>query len=182
MNVSMGTKQGLALAQLGLMLQYPRTGFAQKIETLSSSVASAYAKSARDLAQFTDACNKKSLTEFEEIYTRTFDLAAICSPYVTGYIYGDENYDRGTLMATLSEKYKELDFEAAGELPDHLSLLLQFCSLLDQEALDELISFCLLKPVSEMSDRLKDSENPYRFLIAAIFSVLEADSGGERHD
>ncbi|MBS1994165.1 MAG: molecular chaperone TorD family protein [Cyanobacteria bacterium SZAS LIN-3] len=178
MSVQIGTKKGIALAQLGLMLDYPVTGQAHRIHSLVQSVASSYPKAVKLLSEFDAAWEQKSLSEFEELYTRTFDLAAICSPYVSGYIFGDENFDRGTLMATLGDKYAELAFDSCGELPDHLSVLLRFSSLLDQEALDELVEHCLLAPVTEMTDRLKDSDNPYYFLVSAILTVLKIDHPG----
>lgn len=183
MSLQIGTKKGLALAQLGQMLDYPSGDFARNMKQISRSVASAYPKTAKQLSQFDSVCNNKSLSDFEELFTRTFDLAAICSPYITGYIFGDENFDRGTLMATLSQKYTELGFDSRGELPDHLALLLRFASWLDDEALNELISFCLIKPVTEMTERLKDSDNAYYFLLSAILSVMKTDHPGEAlHD
>lgn len=181
MTLQMGTKKGLALAQLGKMLVYPSGGYAQRMEKLSDSIISTHPKVAKQLEQFKCACRQKSVSEFEELYTRTFDLAAICSPYVTGYIYGDENFDRGTLMATLGEKYIELGFDSGGELPDHLAVLLQFCAWLDEEALDELISFCLLEPVGQMAEQLKDSDNPYYFLLQTILLVLKSDIAEGAH-
>lgn len=179
MSLKMGTKKGLALAQLGLMLGYPRQGYAQDIQRLGQSVALAYPSAGRELEQFNVLCEKRSLSEMEELFTRTFDLAAICSPYVTGYIYGDENFDRGTLMAKLGEKYAELGFDSGGELPDHLSIFLRFAGWLDEEALNELVSLCLLQPVTEMVERLKDSDNPFYFLLSAILVVLKTDLGGD---
>lgn len=179
MSLKMGTKKGLALAQLGQMLDYPSQGYAQGIQRLRQSVASAYPSAASVLEQFNTICEQRSLSEMEELFTRTFDLAAICSPYVTGYIYGDENFDRGTLMAKLQEKYAELGFDSGGELPDHLSILLRFAGWLDEEALNELISLCLLQPVTEMAERLKDPDNPFYFLLSAVLVVLKTDSGGE---
>lgn len=174
----MGTKKGIALAQLGQMFGYPTVGFDEQLARLAGSIESAYPESKKTLRLFTVAMAEKSLGEKEELFTKTFDLAAICSLYVTGYIFGDENFDRGTLMATLGDKYAELGYDTEGELPDHLPILLVFSSWLDEEALDELIRFCLLAPVNEMVDRLKDSENPYFFLLSSVLVVLKTDLAG----
>lgn len=176
MTVKMGTKKGIALAQLGLMLKYPQGDFQKDMSRLGQSVVSSFPKTKKQIELLEAALNKNSQTEFEELFTRTFDLAAICSPYVTGYIFGDENFDRGTLMATLQEKYSELGFDSQGELPDHLSLLLRFSSWLDDEELEELVSFCMLEPVKEMTDRLKDSDNAYYFILSAVLLILNTES------
>jgi len=175
LGTKMGTKKGIALAQFGQMLGYPALGHSEYLERLASSIESAYPESRKTLQQFTTGMAEKSLGEQEELFTRTFDLAAICSLYVTGYIFGDENFDRGTLMAILGDKYAELGFNTNGELPDHLSILLVFSSWIDEEALNELIQFCLLEPVTEMVDRLKDSDNPYFFLLSSVLVVLKTD-------
>lgn len=176
MTLKMGTKKGIALAQLGLMLKYPQGDFQRDMSRLGQNVVSSFPKTKKQIELLEIALNKNSQTEFEELFTRTFDLAAICSPYVTGYIFGDENFDRGTLMATLQEKYSELGFDSQGELPDHLSLLLRFSSWLDDEELEELVSFCMLEPVKEMTDRLKDSDNAYYFILSAVLLILNTDS------
>ena len=183
MSLQMGTKKGIALAQFGQVLEYPSKINAQSRQRLCDSIVLSYPKAAKEIDQFCSYCSCVELSKLEEVFTRTFDLAAICSPYVTGYIFGDENFDRGTLMAVLGEKYTEYGFNSGGELPDHLAILLRFSGWLDEEALDELIKFCLLQPVSEMVDRLKDSDNPYYFLLSALLVVLKCDlSGDSKHD
>jgi nitrate reductase molybdenum cofactor assembly chaperone NarJ/NarW len=175
LGTKMGTKKGIALAQFGQMLGYPTLGHSEYLERLAFSIESAFPESKKTLQQFTTAMAEKSLGDQEELFTRTFDLAAVCSLYVTGYIFGDENFDRGTLMSILGDRYAELGFNTNGELPDHLSILLVFSSWIDEEALNELIQFCLLQPVTEMVDRLKDSDNPYFFLLSSVLVVLKTD-------
>ena len=183
-----GTKKGIALAQLGQMLDYPgilagsSVEFAQSIHKLVVSVSAAYPPSscgaAKYLAKFDAACKKLPIGEMEEIYTRTFDLAALCSLYVTGYIFGDENFDRGTVMAKLSDRFSELGFDTGGVVPDHLAVLLRFASWLDDEALSELVTLCLLGPVGEMTKQLNKDDNPYFYLLSAIQAILKVDQAG----
>lgn len=174
-----GTKKGIALAQLGQLLDYPDEEFFSKLQSVSVSVASAFPRAGKPLKEFEEQAALVTLSDLEELYTRTFDLAAIASPYITGYIYGDENFDRGTLMACLSENYARLGFDLNGELPDHLAQLLRFASLLDEETLDELISFCLLKPVAEICQQLKSCDNAYFHLLSAIDTTLNSAPSGE---
>ena len=196
LGVQSGTKKGIALAQLGQMLQYPgllasnsasaspnsSADYFATIHRLVASVSTAYpansCAAAKHLAKFESACKNLSLGEMEELYTRTFDLAALCSLYVTGYIFGDENFDRGTVMAKLSDRFSELGYDTAGELPDHLAVLLRFASWLDDEALNELVVFCLLEPVSEMIKQLNKDDNPYFYLLSAVHAVSKVDRVG----
>lgn len=167
------TARGEALCSLGQLLDYPQEDFAERTEFLTEQVTQQYPATKKLLTQFVQGCHRKTQGELEELYTRTFDLAAICSPYITGYIYGDENFDRGTFMALLGEKFQEMGFDTRGELPDHLAVLLRFSAALDSETLDELISFCLLDPINQMEERLQDADNPYTHLLAAISLVIK---------
>ncbi|MBX9948249.1 MAG: molecular chaperone TorD family protein [Candidatus Obscuribacterales bacterium] len=176
-----GTMRGITLAQLALMLCYPDEQFHSKLDGLTDSIGSVYPEALKPFKRFCELSKASSLAELEELYTRTFDLAAIASPYITGYIYGDENYDRGTLMACLSENYSRLGFELEGELPDHLALLLRFSSWLDEETLDELIEYCLREPVAQMCEQLRNSDNMYFFLLSAISAVLNSAQRGDSH-
>jgi len=188
LSLQSGTKKGIALAQLGQMLDYPGTvasssaDFSQNIHRLVLSVSAAYPPgtcgAAKHLAKFDEACKKRPIGEMEELYTRTFDLAALCSLYVTGYIFGDENFDRGTVMAKLSDRFRELGFSTEGELPDHLAVLLRFASWLDDEALSELVQLCLLEPVGEMTKQLNKDDNPYFYLLSAIQAILKVENSG----
>jgi len=163
------------------LLDYPSVACQRNAKLVAQSVSAAYGKTDKPLRQFLEFFDNRGVTEMEEIYTRTFDLAALCSPYITGYIFGDENFDRGSLMAALSEKFAEMGLDLHAELPDHICMLLGLAGRLDEEELDELISFCLLKPVEAMVESLKDLDSPYYFVLSAILFVLQAD-GESPHD
>ena len=182
MSMQMGTKKGLALPHLGQLLYYPRQSYQAAVLLASISVSRNFPSVSKALGQFAKTCQTKSLQDLEEIYTSTFDLAAICSPYITGYIYGDESYDRGTLMAQFSAQYDEIGFDTNGELPDHLALVLCYASWLDNEVLDELITYCLLEPVKAMVEKLKDSTNPYFNLLSAVLILVQDKDGGRNTD
>lgn len=177
-----GTERGLILAQLGQLLEYPRGDYLSTMQSLCSSVKRKCTSTSKALEKFEQLLKKMTVQEIEELYTRTFDLAAHVSLYITGYIHGDENFDRGSLMAALGEKYQEIGFQTDGELPDHLRILLKVSAWLDKETLDELIEFLLLDPVAQIHSQLKDSNNPYLYLIEAVELVLKGDGGVESHD
>jgi nitrate reductase delta subunit len=172
-----GTEQGLALAQLGQLLDYPSGDYVGKVKSLISSVSDNFPKTKAALEKFQQFVEESSLAHLEETYTRTFDLAALCSLYVTGYLFGDENFDRGSLMAVLAGKYEEYGFEKGGELPDFLPLMLKFTAYLSIEELDELVQFCLKEPVAQMLKQLHDSKSSYASLFQGIELVLHAGGG-----
>ena len=78
-------------------------------------------------------------------------------------------------MATLGERFQQLNFNAGGELPDHLPVLLRFTALLTDTEIKELTEYCLLGPVKQMCESLTEKDNPYTHLLKAVFAALKAD-------
>ena len=168
-----GTKKGLALAQLGMMLEYPDQNFLERMSKLAENVNSSYPEAREHLEPLISELSSKSFQHWQEFYTSTFDLAAIFSAYTTGYIFGDENFDRGTVMAIFNEQYAEAGFSPGKELPDHLACILKFAAHLDSETLTELINYCLIVPVEKMIEQLNLSKNLYKHLLSAVLVVLK---------
>jgi nitrate reductase assembly molybdenum cofactor insertion protein NarJ len=61
-----------------------------------------------------------SLGEWEEHYTRVFDLNPPSAPYLGYQVYGDR-YQRGGLMAALGKAQRDAGIDTGGELPDHVA-------------------------------------------------------------
>ncbi|CAN5639357.1 hypothetical protein BH10CYA1_BH10CYA1_13510 [soil metagenome] len=178
------TAKAAALSGIATLLDYPTAQYKDNIKQARALVKIVCPRSAKLLDQFAKTVSTETLEQLEEQFTRTFDIAPLCNLYASSYIYGDENFDRGNLMATLSFKFKELGFDSGNELPDHLGLLLKFSTFISTEELNELIRYCLLDPVKQMNDCLKDcSNNPFHLLINAIFDLLKAELPGDMlHD
>ncbi len=174
-----GTKKGLALAQLGMMLEYPDSNYLEQMNNLAKSVSTCFSEAKEHLEPFLSELSSKPYQHWQEFYTSTFDLSAICSPYATGYIFGDENFDRGTVMAIFNEQYAEAGFSPGKELPDHLTCILKFSAHLDSDTLNELINYCLLLPTEKMIEQLNLSKNPYQYLLSAILVVLKNKNSEE---
>ena len=121
----------------------------------------------------TDAFLALSQDEREELYTSTFDVTPACVPYVSIHLFGEENFKRGEFMAALSARYASAGFDARGELPDHIAVLLRFIAQTDEAERREMIEFCLLGPLGKMIAALADA-NPYRALLQTVREVLTA--------
>ncbi len=169
----------LALALMGRLLEYPSESYADSVEAARCFLDKHFHKPSKALQEFQKLILEMPLWRLEEIFTRTFDLAPICCPYVSAHLYGDESYDRGGFMAKLSSRYEEGGFDVKGEMPDHLGAILRFAPLFTSEEFAELTQFCLLNPVKEMSASLKDGENPFFYLLETISQLLAVDLSGE---
>ncbi len=164
-----------ALSSLAAMLEYPAEDYLDNVERARELCSSISRPAGRRLGEFHKLASKHTLEELEELFTRTFEIAPVCNLYTSAYIYGDESFDRGTLMSTLKVKFQEAGFDPGDELPDHLAVLLKFATYLTTEEFNELITCCLMDPVKQMNELLKNSNGPYSALMQAISDILSVD-------
>jgi nitrate reductase delta subunit len=174
MLVPLKRPKAIDLAGYSALLEYPDEGYRRRAQDFRCTVEASCPRAGTLLEQFCQQIEKMPLSELEEVFTRTFDMAPICSPYISAHLYGDENYERGNLMAGLIDRYGETGFDYGKEMPDHLSVILRFIPFATAEEADELVEFCLKKPVAEMADGLRDSGNPYGTLLLSLVEVLNA--------
>jgi nitrate reductase delta subunit len=159
-----------------LLLDYPTAALGGQARACLDLLSSAGSPAAAPLQSFCSYVQEASPARMEELYTRTFDLQAICSPYVGYQLFG-ESYKRGLFMARLNEGYHERGFSAGSELPDHVAVVLRF---LAQGAGDDfsraLLAEGLLPALAKMEQALHSpSDNPYSEVIGALSLFL----GGE---
>lgn len=173
MTVANIAKRATALEQLAVTLEYPTSHYKRDVTDWIEQYSQEFPEAASAISLFSSAIDKHSATDLEEIYTRTFDMAPVCSPYISGHIYGDENFERGTLLTALNDRYRDENFATNGELPDHLALILRFMPHLDQEEALEMLEYCLSRPLGEMRKALED--NPYRYVIEAVQSLVHGE-------
>lgn len=175
MNVKLRRPTGKALSELSILLHYPQDDFFEVLRSVTIKLKPFYPKVAENLEIFENAVDCKNIDEIKERYTRTFDLAPLCNPYLSSYIYGEENYDRGKLMSSLKEKYDYFDIDLRGDLPDHLGYVLLLAEKLNTEEIEELAYYCLEQPLKRMSELLKSSNNPYALVLDSITHIIKTD-------
>lgn len=161
-----------ALCDLSELLDYPDQTLKSLVREWLKRYSPASPLAATRITDFQTAIDSLSPATLEEIYTRSFDIAPVCIPYITAYLYGDENYERGNLMHKLTDRYRESGFDPGQELPDHIRVVLKFAPSFSQDELHELTEYCLLKPLSEMHQSLQEAENIYANVVAAALDML----------
>ena len=98
-----------------------------------------------DQASVESALTIESLVEsvehgsLEEIYTSSFDLNPQCYPYAGYQLFG-EDPKRSALMIGLQQSFCARGFSTGGELPDHVPLLLRFCSEASDEEMELVVT------------------------------------------
>lgn len=124
------------------------------------------------MRRYLEATAGMSRASLCELYTRTFDLMAVCSPYAGIHLYGEDNYKRGGLMARLKEAFAAQHFDAGNELPDHLAVLLRYSAVAPADEAEELRDYLLRGPVETMVAILSKTQNPYAHLLTALQTKL----------
>jgi nitrate reductase molybdenum cofactor assembly chaperone NarJ/NarW len=118
---------------------------------------------------------KRTLGQMQELYTSTFDMQPVCYPYVGYQLFG-ESYKRGAFMARLNGAYHASGYSAETELPDHICVILRFLGLEIARAEDDfgnaLVREGLIPALEKMADVLKQTDNPYHHVVAALLFLL----------
>jgi len=162
---------------LGVLLDYPGPDVLESATEFSEVLRLDFPKSAEQIGIFVDFANDTSLGRLEEIYTGTFDVNPACYIYV-GYLLFGESFKRGKFMVRLKAKYREHDFSAGNELPDHLALMFRFLAQIktDETLYEQLTDNCMLPALEIMIDSFSSSTsspNPYFQVLQVASAVLE---------
>lgn len=177
---------------LGALLAYPRQErFAADLAHAEGALLEAgRTGAARELEAFERAAAVRTFEELQDLYTRTFDLAPRCPPYLSIHLFGQESFDRSRLMTGLEATYERAGIDRAGEwggeLPDHVAVVLSSAHAFDDDEWDELVELGLARPLALMHGILRAKSNPYRHLLEAVRRVLgvegvEAEPPAEPH-
>ncbi len=146
-------------------LQYPYPG---QVEALQAQVKGFSSEPGMKVfASFIQKIGALSLSEQEELFTRTLDLSPLTAPYVGYQIWG-ESYKRGEFMSLISQEMRANQIDLEGELPDHLLPVLRYLAVVPAP-LPELVEV-LSASLTAMQKSLKKNEadNPYLLLLKAI--------------
>ena len=104
-------------------LQYPYPGQVEGIQKQLDDMPEA--PGLKKFRTFITEVGALSLSEQEELFTRSLDLNPLAAPYV-GYQVWGENYKRGEFMSNLSREMAIYGIDLEGELPDHLRPVLEY--------------------------------------------------------
>ena len=145
--------------RLAGLLEYPDASFPSKLLACGNRNV---------FSPLVTALQGLSLSQLQELYTRTFDLNPVCALEIGYHLFG-ENYKRGEFLAGLRETEASFELGQEQQLPDYLPVLLRLITKLpDEELRVSLIAECMIPAIDKMLISLKDGENPYRHLLGAV--------------
>lgn len=177
--------QALALA-FADVLSYPHGPIGADVRACEELARGESEQAADLLVRFGAFVEATPLGELQEAYTLAFDLDSLseseptCYPYVGHHLF-EENHKRSALIVGLLERYREHGFDgAAGDLPDHLVVVLRFVATCDDDDLvAETVDEALLPALARMLGTVGSAEpvngrQRYQQVLAALDLALRA--------
>ena len=161
-----------------LLLSYPDSQLLDRLPLLRSLAAALPGPVAEPLGRFLDRLAATPPRELEESYVDTFDRRRRCCLYLTYYAYGDTRR-RGVALLRIKQAYRAAGLELdAGELPDHLAVVLEFAATGDADAGRQI----LLEHragLEVLRLALADAGSPYVDVVRAVCATLPPLAGDE---
>ncbi|MGH3431470.1 MAG: nitrate reductase molybdenum cofactor assembly chaperone [Thermocrispum sp.] len=154
-----------------LLLDYPAESTLAMLDDLRAAAASADPRAGEPLVSFVDHARSTAPMELAQHYVETFDLRRRSCLHLTYYAYGDTR-KRGMALLRFKHAYRQAGVELDDrELPDHLSVVLEFAATADPHMGRRLL--VEHRPVIELLRlSLLDSGSPYVALLDAVSATL----------
>jgi nitrate reductase molybdenum cofactor assembly chaperone NarJ/NarW len=162
-----------------VLLGYPDHELVTSLPRLHALTGALAAQHAQPLRRFLGYAQAARPMDLAAHYVETFDHRRRCCPYLTYYAHGDTR-KRGIALLAFKNAYRLAGVElGADELPDHLSVVLEFAATADPAAgrrllLDHRAGIELLRL------GLEDASSPYVDVVRAVTSTLPALAGPDR--
>jgi len=125
------------------------------------------------LGRFVDRVRNSEPHALEELYTRTFDHNPERALEVGWHAFG-ETYARGAFLVGMRERLRAVGVPENGELPDHLSHVLQVLGRLPTATASALADGVLANAVRKILEGFKDQDDLYRAPLEAALAVIES--------
>ena len=156
-----------------LLLAYPDDAFAQRVATVSAAVADLPGRAGELLRDSAARLVAVDPLAAAVDYVDTFDWRRRRTLFLTYFTAGDTR-NRGVALLEFATAYRVAGVTPpAGELPDHLAVVLEFAATVDEAA-----GFALLAahraPIDLLIEGLRTADSPYAPVVEAVAATLPA--------
>lgn len=158
---------------LSILLCHPEQNYLDVVEALSEFSTSKHG--VRHLRAFMSEMSGLSLSEIQELYSKTFDLSPLCSPALSVHLFGVESFKRSHLMVGLLDMYAKASYASSGESADHMSTVIGFLPYASLSEQKEITSFIVLPGLKKMAEFLGTRNNPFAHLLFGTCEIVEAE-------
>ena len=165
---------------ISLLLDYPDERLDSLRPVLRESAAGLPEPVGGPLLTFLDHLDGHPLHEVQSEYVDTFDVTRKCSLHLTYFLHGDTR-KRGAALVQFKQAYRTAGVEMAdegSELPDHLSVLLEFGATADPASAWKLLNDHRVG-IELLHRALTDRESPWRPVVVALRATLPTLQGDD---
>ena len=173
------------------LLDYPTESPLEAVGECRRLVAGVSPDADALLDRFQGFVEGSTLGRLQEEYTRAFDMDESHSLYVGYHLLG-ESYKRSAMLLEFMERYRAYGVEVAGELADHLPVVLRFLTVCDDHDMVDEIVYDAVWPTLEMISKDDDADDadsdeegppvaaplPYHELLDSLLLFVRASTSG----
>ena len=125
---------------LSLLLEYPTEELIGRRDVIGAAAAALPAPVREPVCRFLTVLETSPLGQLQRDYVETFDVTRRCCLYLTYFAHGDTR-KRGLALVQFKQAFRKagVEFDAA-ELPDHLSVVLEFGAVYDADTAWKLLN------------------------------------------
>lgn len=154
-----------------LLMSYPDEQLVSRTALLRAAAETLPNAIGAPLLDFLGHVDRTPLTELEADYVATFDHRKKFSPYLTYFAYGDTR-KRGMALLRFKHAYRAAGLELDdSELPDHLSVVLEFAATGDPVKGQRLL-IEHRAGLELMRLGLRDAGSPWAAVLASVSATL----------
>jgi nitrate reductase delta subunit len=158
-----------------LLLAYPDEAFAQRLSLVEAAAGALPAPAGDSLRECVSRLAALDPVDAAVRYVDTFDWRRRRTLFLTYYTAGDTR-GRGMALLEFASAYRAAGaIPPAGELPDHLAVVLEFAATVDEDAGFRLLA-AHRTSIDLLLDGLRRLDSPYAAVIATVAWTLPPPS------
>lgn len=168
----------LAWQAVSLLLEYPSARLFDRLPRLRQAADALPEPVGAPLLPLLAYLQKAGLEQVQREFVETFDYTRKCALHLTYYAHGDSR-KRGIALVQFKQAYRRSGVEIGDdELPDHLSVVLEFGALHDLEVAWDLVNRHRAG-IELLALGLRHRNSPWAGAVAALQASLPAVDGAQ---
>ncbi|GAA2645521.1 nitrate reductase molybdenum cofactor assembly chaperone [Paractinoplanes durhamensis] len=161
-----------------LLIGYPDAQLRDRAGLLAEAAATLPTPVGDPLLRFLDHLRSTPAGQLEADYVATFDHRKRCCLFLTYYGAGDTR-KRGMALLEMKQQYMAAGLALTDEeLPDHLSVVLEYAAIQPAEGLDLLLTHRAGLELLRLA--LHDAHSPWADVLNSVSATLPALAGDQR--
>ena len=156
---------------VSLLLDYPTEELVGRVPMLESAVAELVPAVREPVQRFLGVVGSRELGALQREYVETFDVTRRCCLYLTYFAHGDTR-KRGLALVQFKQAYRRAGVELdTDELPDHLSVVLEFGATADVDVAWKLLNDHRAG-IEMLRIALAGKDSPWHDVVLALVATL----------